>query len=71
MTQATVDPNRCPVCGLSNQCAMQAQKATGLEQPPCWCTRADFSPELLASIAPGQRGLACICARCAQAGAAR
>jgi hypothetical protein len=41
------------------------QKATGVEQPPCWCTQVDFSRELLRGLPVAARGLACICARCA------
>jgi hypothetical protein len=68
-TTATIDATACPVCGQANQCAMETQKATGLPQPPCWCTQVDFSADLLAALPPQARGLACICVRCAQAGA--
>jgi hypothetical protein len=45
---------------------MEQQRATGLEQPPCWCNHVDFSRELLARIPPELQGRSCICARCAQ-----
>jgi hypothetical protein len=66
-----VDPTVCPVCGQPNQCAMEIQKATGLEQQACWCTHVDFSRDLLARIPPELQGMSCICARCAQSGLAR
>ena len=61
-----VDPTRCPLCGGPNGCALEAQRATGQAQPPCWCTRVDFSAELLARVPPESQQKACICVRCAQ-----
>lgn len=65
------DPTRCPLCGASNLCAMEIERATGEAQPPCWCMAADFSFDeaLLARIPAEARGQACICARCATAAA--
>ena len=63
------DPTRCPLCGLGNGCAMEAERATGRPQPPCWCRSADFSPSLRARVPAAARGLACICARCVAAAA--
>ncbi|WP_291012865.1 cysteine-rich CWC family protein [Hydrogenophaga sp.] len=60
----TVDPNRCPLCGGDNRCAMEIERATGQAQPPCWCLSQVFAPELLARLPPRTEGLACICARC-------
>ncbi|MEZ5607591.1 MAG: cysteine-rich CWC family protein [Burkholderiaceae bacterium] len=62
-----VDPSRCPLCGGDNACAMQAQRASGQPQPPCWCTRATFASAVLARVPAPARGRACICHRCAQA----
>jgi hypothetical protein len=59
------DPSRCPLCGGANGCAMEAQRRTGEPQPPCWCTRAAFTPELLARVAPAAQDRACICGACA------
>ncbi|RYX95578.1 MAG: hypothetical protein EOO28_10995 [Comamonadaceae bacterium] len=64
---ATPDPTRCPLCGASNVCAMEMEKATGMKQPPCWCTRASFCDELLARVPPDALNQACICAACAAA----
>ncbi len=62
---ATPSPDYCPLCGHANQCAMERQLETGITQEPCWCTTATFSTDLLNSVAPQARNLACICARCA------
>ncbi len=64
---APTDPDRCPLCGGPNGCAMQAERATGQPQPPCWCTRATFSEALLARVPEAARRKACICATCAAA----
>jgi Cysteine-rich CWC len=57
----------CPLCGGPNAC-MPA--ACGHFDVPCWCREASFAPVLLARIPPAQRGLACICAACAEAACA-
>ena len=62
-----IDTSLCPVCGQSNQCANEAERATGVAQGPCWCTTAVFTLELLARVPAKARRLACICARCASA----
>lgn len=69
-TTLPVNPGACPLCGQTNQCAMQLERASGVKQPPCWCTQASFSPELLARIPEPARGKACICAACASAASA-
>jgi hypothetical protein len=66
---ASFDPSHCPLCGQPNRCAMEAERATGQQQPPCWCTQLTFEPALLDRIAPQARGLACICQACAAKGA--
>lgn len=60
-----LDAAACPLCGQGNQCAMEAQRVSGVKQPPCWCTQATFSAELLARIPAPARGTACVCAVCA------
>jgi hypothetical protein len=60
-----VDATRCPLCGQSNRCAMEVEKATGAPQPPCWCTQVDFTSELLAQVPAAAREAACICEACA------
>lgn len=62
-----VNPQHCPLCGQPNQCAMEAERATGIRQPACWCIQASFAPSLLARIPEAARGKACVCAACAAA----
>jgi hypothetical protein len=66
-TPAAFDPMRCPLCGHPNRCAMETQQRTGIAQAECWCTRIDFSRELLARLPAAARGAACICPACAAA----
>jgi hypothetical protein len=58
----------CPLCGEANHCAMVS--AVNAE-PPCWCTQASFTEELLASFPRGARGKVCICQRCATGAASK
>ncbi len=60
-----VDPTRCPLCGNANACAMETERATGVAQPPCWCTRIDFDRQVLERLPSEARGVACICNACA------
>ena len=62
----SIEPRVCPLCGQPNQCAMEALRATGVKQPPCWCSQLKFDPELLERIPEHVRGKACVCASCAQ-----
>ena len=61
------DPGHCPLCGKVNLCAMELERVSGQKQPPCWCTQATFSDDLLARLPAESKGLACVCAACAQA----
>ncbi|MET0312181.1 MAG: cysteine-rich CWC family protein [Burkholderiaceae bacterium] len=66
MSEAALpDPSRCPLCGGGNGCAMEAERATGTKQPPCWCTRVEFNREVLLAIPPAARRRSCICEACA------
>ena len=60
-------PGCCPLCGAANQCAMEAGRLTGVQQPPCWCTQVKFDPAALALLPAQARGIACICEACATA----
>ncbi|MBC7435618.1 MAG: cysteine-rich CWC family protein [Bdellovibrionales bacterium] len=60
-----IDPARCPLCGQRNGCAMEVERETGLEQPPCWCMTASFDAAALARIPLEARDKTCICAACA------
>lgn len=65
-TPQAVDPCRCPLCGAPNHCAMEQSLAGGSQQP-CWCTRAQFSAQLLQQVPEPLRGKACICPACVKA----
>jgi len=43
---------------------MEAERASGQPQAPCWCTQAAFAPALRAQVPAAARGRACICAAC-------
>lgn len=60
-----LDATRCPLCGQANRCAMEIERETGVAQGPCWCTEADFTAELLATVPIDAQDLACVCAACA------
>lgn len=60
-----VDPRSCPLCGATNQCAMERERETGQKQPPCWCTQVDFNRAVLDDIPASARRLACVCQSCA------
>ena len=64
---APFDARNCPLCGQPNQCAMEIERATGIKQPPCWCTKTQFSAELLNKVPEAARGIACLCAACVTA----
>jgi hypothetical protein len=57
----------CPLCGQVNQCAMETERLTGIQQAPCWCSQTQFSAELLKRIPESARGVACLCAACVKA----
>jgi hypothetical protein len=52
----------CPLCGGRNDCRMAAgaQDVSG-----CWCGQATIPQHVLDRIPEAQRGLACVCAKCA------
>lgn len=58
---------RCPLCGEPNGCA---PAASGTFDSPCWCTTVQIPAAVLARLPAAQRGRACICRTCAEAGAA-
>ena len=62
----SIDPCRCPLCGQPNHCAMEQPGAVGMQEP-CWCTRAQFSVQLLQQVPEPLKGKACICQACVQA----
>ncbi len=60
------DPTHCPLCGQANECAMEIERATGVKQPPCWCSQVRFEAALLSRIPEHARGKACLCPACAK-----
>ena len=63
-----IDATRCPLCREVNQCAMEIEKASGIPQAACWCTKSKIDSALLNQIPLESRGLACICRSCANGG---
>ncbi|MGB8330389.1 MAG: cysteine-rich CWC family protein [Polyangiales bacterium] len=55
------DPRKCPLCGMSNECAV----AEGQDADSCWCMTATMSAVALAAIPREAQGKVCICAKCA------
>jgi hypothetical protein len=63
MSTMTPQPNlACPLCGQPNECAVAR---CGRFDVDCWCSTARIDPRSLALVPPAQRGLACVCRRCA------
>ncbi|MBP9737840.1 MAG: cysteine-rich CWC family protein [Rhodoferax sp.] len=60
-------PDRCPICGQPNLCAIEIARASGEVPAPCWCAQTSFSAELLNRIPPDARGVACLCPSCVKA----
>lgn len=56
----------CPLCGGPNGCA---PAASGTFDSPCWCTTVEIPAAVLTRVPAAQRGQACICRACAEAGA--
>lgn len=66
MTSQVINPCLCPLCGQPNHCAMEQARTCG-EQAPCWCTREQFSAQLLQQLPDTHRDKACICQACVRA----
>ena len=45
-----IDMTLCPLCGQSNNCAIEIEKSTAQKQEPCWCVSVEFPKELLAQL---------------------
>ncbi len=52
-------PDRCPICGGLNECAMAAGKTE------CWCANVTISEQALARVPEEAKGKVCLCAKCA------
>ena len=57
------EPDRCPLCGDWNSCAMAAGKSVSA----CWCYGPRVPPEVLEQVPAPSRGVVCVCPRCAGA----
>jgi hypothetical protein len=57
----TIDPGKCPLCGLPNDCQLCTIAAY---KGPCWCAKLKFPEELIARVPPEARNRACICLNC-------
>ena len=60
------EPTRCPLCGQPNLCAMEVERASGQQQPPCWCVALRFEAAVLDRVPAAARGTACLCRACAR-----
>lgn len=60
---ASVDENRCPLCGETNLCENIAAKAL---QSNCWCSdkTITFPQALLEKLPAGLKNKSCICKKC-------
>jgi hypothetical protein len=62
-TAAAPLPNLvCPLCGGPNDCV---PAGCGRFDVDCWCSQARIPAAVLDRVPVEQRGLACICRRCA------
>jgi hypothetical protein len=66
----SLNPTLCPLCGQPNQCALEIERASGLAQPPCWCSKLSFEEATLQRIPAAAKGKACVCLLCASGPAA-
>jgi hypothetical protein len=55
---------QCPNCGQANHCGMID---TQTAQQPCWCFALTIDSAHIADLPSVQRGVTCLCLRCAQA----
>ncbi|MEP6621336.1 MAG: cysteine-rich CWC family protein [bacterium] len=54
--------SNCPLCGGANQCRMAAGDDDVAE---CWCRDRRIPNSVLGRIPQADRGVSCVCARCA------
>ena len=57
--KTAVDPQRCPICGADNHCAVARGKGA------CWCFTRHIPDDVLEKIPPAARERACVCQACA------
>jgi hypothetical protein len=59
MSENTLDPTRCPLCGVQNECGMAAGQAE------CWCFSVVVAQQTLERLPQAARGVSCVCKNCA------
>jgi hypothetical protein len=59
MSENTLDPSRCPLCGAQNECGMTAGRSE------CWCFNVTIGKQTLDRLPEAARGVACVCKNCA------
>jgi hypothetical protein len=60
LMNTAIDPQRCPLCGADNHCAVARGKGT------CWCFTSPISDDVLEKIPAEARERACVCQTCAR-----
>jgi len=59
-TEQTFAPDRCPLCGGPNDCAMVKN-----DPGTCWCFSTPIPDAVLAQLPEEARNVACVCRACA------
>lgn len=59
----TDSAQRCPACGQSNRCVLADPRTA---DQACWCFSLSIDPAVIAALPAAQRGVACLCPRCAE-----
>ncbi|WP_462381730.1 cysteine-rich CWC family protein [Pseudomonas sp. Marseille-QA0892] len=69
LSPTTIAPDRCPLCGARNSCALATAKpGTALD---CWCFHTTVNQAALAQLPPDAVTKACLCPSCARRSDAR
>lgn len=63
-----IAPDRCPLCGARNSCALATAPSTATD---CWCFHTTIGGTALAELPPDALGKACLCPNCARRGDVR
>ncbi len=59
MREVALDPARCPVCGVRNECGLVEGRGD------CWCGRVEVAADVLEALSTsGLGGVACLCRAC-------
>jgi prepilin-type N-terminal cleavage/methylation domain-containing protein/prepilin-type processing-associated H-X9-DG protein len=60
-SQTICQPEKCPLCGASNDCQLCTNAAY---KGSCWCAHMEMPEQLLARVPENLKNRACICRRC-------